>query len=336
MAIGTSPDMFDNGNNFYGQIDEVVIYDKPLTQDEVSFRYNNGTGTEFMSSGIPPTWSLNSTSSSGGIGEDVLHSVRWDDDNVLSGYIFSTNMSGSWVNDSWVPMTGYSDWSNVTKTVPDSNTTIGWQVFANNSFDGWNSTPVFSYDISTDVGSGVRVAVRFWTDLNATVPYYNNFLWVYATPNCTWWQNLLLGETCNDTNYYHAKYVGGTAVLNLPSSATYDLHAVDGAVHWACSRCAPNVTSFNNWVIFDEVTPSHDMTLDYFWNTTTEGQYPLFSNPDWNFWMSIGGIVALIVVASLCAYFTENWIATLFIIILCYILLKLLHILTGAIFFGLF
>jgi hypothetical protein len=40
---------------FNGLIDEVVFYNKTLNQSEVNFRWNDGAGTESMSSGMPPT-----------------------------------------------------------------------------------------------------------------------------------------------------------------------------------------------------------------------------------------------------------------------------------------
>jgi len=44
-----------------GELDEVVIYDKELNSTEVAFRYNTGTGTEQMISGVSPYgwWHLN-------------------------------------------------------------------------------------------------------------------------------------------------------------------------------------------------------------------------------------------------------------------------------------
>jgi hypothetical protein len=178
--------------------------------------------------------------------------------------------------------------------------------------------------------------IRFWSDTNMTVLYFNNFLWVYAKPHCDFWtQVMYLGllNTCNST-YMHAKYVNGSAGLHIWSPDTYDLYLVDGSVTWDNSSSPPTVASYDHWLKFDEVpiSSSGDTNLDYFWNTTVEGNYPLFADLDWNFWLSIGGIVILIIVASLCAYFTENAVATLFIIILIYILLKYFHILTGAIF----
>jgi hypothetical protein len=72
----------------------------------------------------------------------VLHSVNWTDDTNLSGYIFSSNYSGSWANDSFVVITGVSNWSNVTKAMPNSLATFGWRVYANNSGNAWNETGI--------------------------------------------------------------------------------------------------------------------------------------------------------------------------------------------------
>ena len=54
----------------------------------------------------PPTYSLDSTNSTAA-GTAIKHSLFWQDDVNLSGYIFSfDNGSGIFVNDSWVPMRG--------------------------------------------------------------------------------------------------------------------------------------------------------------------------------------------------------------------------------------
>lgn len=181
--------------------------------------------------------------------------------------------------------------------------------------------------------------VRFWQDLNMSEPYINEFLWVYAKPHCDFYQQYYLGlyEICN-TTAYRSRYVGGVATVNIWSPNTYDLYVVDGAVFWNCSTCEPVATGYSIWGKFDTITieSSGSITRDYFWNTTLEGQYPLFGNPDWNFWTSIVGIVILICVSSFVALYSDNGLASIFVILLCYILLKLFHILTGSIFFGLF
>jgi hypothetical protein len=75
----------------------------------------------------------------------TLFSLNWTDDVGLSGYIFSTNNTGTWVNDSWIAMTGLADWSNITKTL---NSTVGafvqWRVYANDTSDNWNASLVYN------------------------------------------------------------------------------------------------------------------------------------------------------------------------------------------------
>jgi len=90
---------------------------------------------------IPPTYSLNSTNSTLA-GTPVSHNLYWQDNVGLSGYIFSfDNCTGTLVNDTWVPMTGTGNWSNVTKII---NSTVGcqirWCVYANDTSGNWNGT----------------------------------------------------------------------------------------------------------------------------------------------------------------------------------------------------
>lgn len=67
---------------------------------------------------------------------NLSYSSFYDNDDVNF-----TILSGVWSNDTWVTMTGATNWSNVTKTV---NSTVGanisWCVYANDSLNQWNGT----------------------------------------------------------------------------------------------------------------------------------------------------------------------------------------------------
>ncbi|MCX6767390.1 MAG: Ig-like domain-containing protein [Candidatus Micrarchaeota archaeon] len=66
-------------------------------------------------------------------------SAYWTDNAALSGFIFSTNNSGAWLNDSWTPFS--NAWSNATKTLANqNNAAIGWRIYANDSSNNWNDT----------------------------------------------------------------------------------------------------------------------------------------------------------------------------------------------------
>ena len=77
-------------------------------------------------------------------GDSVLFYVNWNIPSAaftnLSGYIFSYSIdNGAWTNDSWKPMTGVTNWSNVTKVMPPSIHNYTWQVYANDSDGNWDT-----------------------------------------------------------------------------------------------------------------------------------------------------------------------------------------------------
>lgn len=101
-----------------------------------------------------PFYSENSTNSTEA-GSYILHSLRWDAINGLSGYIFSfDNGTGSMENDSWIPLTGALNWSNVTKYVNETEgSLIRWCVYANDTVGNTNGTSCdnpFSYATTTE------------------------------------------------------------------------------------------------------------------------------------------------------------------------------------------
>lgn len=76
-------------------------------------------------------------------GDPCLFHANWTDDTALSGYIYGTNNTESWVNETWIPWGGSPSqaWSNITKIL---NSNLGirveWEIWANDTSDNWNST----------------------------------------------------------------------------------------------------------------------------------------------------------------------------------------------------
>lgn len=97
-----------------------------------------------------PKWQENTTNGTV-VGTFVKHSVRWTDDTALDGFIFSfDNGTGTFINDTFVSMTGTNNYSNVTKFVNQTvGSTIQWIVYANDSADQWNNTDTFTYDTTS-------------------------------------------------------------------------------------------------------------------------------------------------------------------------------------------
>jgi len=68
--------------------------------------------------------------------------VVWTDDLGLSGFIFSTNNSGTWANSTWTVLTGTQATATYTITLNDTvGVRVEWKVYCNDSFDNWAVTP---------------------------------------------------------------------------------------------------------------------------------------------------------------------------------------------------
>jgi hypothetical protein len=90
-----------------------------------------------------------------------LFSVELADDYGLSGYVFSTNNTGAWVNDSWVDLSGVlSAWANVTKTL---NSNVGMEVVFR-----WYINDTHNNLVTTTIG------ILILTTTGSAYPYYSS------------------------------------------------------------------------------------------------------------------------------------------------------------------
>jgi hypothetical protein len=90
----------------------------------------------------PPTYSniqVNATVAS----NPALFSAYWQDQGGLSGYIFSTNNTGSWVNDTMAGLIGLTGWAKTTKTLDaDVGTVVGYRWYCVDANGNWNDTGI--------------------------------------------------------------------------------------------------------------------------------------------------------------------------------------------------
>jgi len=88
----------------------------------------------------PPEYSNNQTNTTIA-GTSANFTLNWIDNVELSGYIFSTNNSGTWINSSYVSFSGTSNISwNVTTLDNTIGTLVQWCYYANDTYDNWNRT----------------------------------------------------------------------------------------------------------------------------------------------------------------------------------------------------
>lgn len=170
--------------------------------------------------------------------QPCLFSSYWTDDQALSGYIFGTNNTGSWNNESWSSMAGATAaWANVTKTL---NITYGYRVefewWCNDSQNQWNDT-----------------GIQFLTITNPTAPTYSST--GYSTANasapcnftCYWTDNVELSgfifstnNTGSWTNETWSALSGAASWANVTKTLNGTIHLTIG-YRWFCNDTG------NNW-----------------------------------------------------------------------------------------
>jgi hypothetical protein len=128
----------------------------------------------------------------------------------LSTFIFSTNNTGHWQNDSVLSFSGTASWANVTKTLNSTvGTVVGYEWFANDTSGNWATTGIQTlttralfHDVAvTNVASSKTVVGQGYS-LNASVTVGNPGDYP---------------ETFNTTLYANTTAIGNITVTNLPS-----------------------------------------------------------------------------------------------------------------------
>ena len=249
LQIGKQWWYYSNYSWFNGTIDEVRIYNRALSPEEINASYNNGlyrlyhnftslspgkydyyayaidTEGNANKTGIrtitvqyttPPTYSLNSTNSTLA-GTAVSHNLYWQDNVGLSYAIFSfDNCTGSLQNISEMSLSGNSAWSNFTVVINSTvGCTIRWCVYANDTNNNWNGTSCqnpFTYTSSS---------VSSTLELNATK---------------VWWNDSVLASGYMTRNGQPAN---GTLNLFIGSQAyCSNVQVING--NWNCTFYAPS------------------------------------------------------------------------------------------------
>ena len=96
---------------------------------------------------VAPTYS-NAGTNTTGAGTSINFSIQYNDNTALNPngqYIFSTNNTGIWVNDSTINFTTTPEWANVIKTLNSTvGISIGYRWYANDNAGNVNDTGIFN------------------------------------------------------------------------------------------------------------------------------------------------------------------------------------------------
>lgn len=147
FTTGASKDMSSLTTNFGlgsettipdALFDEARMYNKARSYDEIKMDYAIATQTLYYGAGEEQAISITFTFKANN--NTLPNQITLFGSNItgsatnVSGFWFSTNNTGSWINDSWVEIDAQTGWGNTTKTLNDTcNIDIGYKWYANDS-----------------------------------------------------------------------------------------------------------------------------------------------------------------------------------------------------------
>ena len=177
----------------------------------------------------PPTYSNVGTNSTLA-GQPCEFYTLWNDNTNVSGFIFGTNNTGSWTNDTWVAFSAFYNstaaWSNVTKTLNSTiNVVIQWQIWCNDTGNNWNNTGIQTF--ATTLAYKLNLRVMDWdlTDAiaNAYVTMNNETDHVQVSDSNGWANYTGLSGTVTVKVQYFGFWVNGTFSVTMDSDKTINV-----------------------------------------------------------------------------------------------------------------
>ena len=198
-------------NPFSGLGDELTIWNKSLTDTYITTLYNDKKGFFYsfnITDDIFPNYNIlnNNGSILTKINGVVNFSLEAFDETELSGYIFSNNQTGIFINDDFKSLTGTSAFIDelLNITVSQNNYICG-KFYINDTSDNVNetvlscftvqnsipSTPVILSPINNQTNHTINInyyAIDFDNDILTYSIYINNTLNITTTDNITNWK----------------------------------------------------------------------------------------------------------------------------------------------------
>jgi len=233
---------YTNNRWVSGEIDEVFIFNKALSQSELNVLFQNyGYTTENYPN-------------------KVL--VKKFTDPEPTYEVGDEETPSFWINDTWQPLSGTQDWVEVVKVVNETvNATIAWKVYVNDTGNNWNETPIFTYKTTSAVLQIISFNATNSYRVNETItvqgtdfylggqPYKflgmsTYYLVDYAT-NHTYDDD---GNEINNSRQYVLEVLDEMKYLNLNMLRTWAFEACGYANHsysvWDCDKVGGHYNAF--------------------------------------------------------------------------------------------
>ena len=152
--------------------------------NDTSNNWNRISLQSLLVSSNAPTYS-DVSSSSTNAGSSCTFSVLWTDDASVSGYIFETNNTGRFVNDTWTPFSDFvsptSSYARVTKTLDNTiGDVVQWRFWCNDTDNNWNKVSLQSLLVDSNkvllMTSMGNITIRLYDDMPITTGNFKNLV----------------------------------------------------------------------------------------------------------------------------------------------------------------
>ncbi|MBI4438371.1 hypothetical protein HY640_00395 [Candidatus Woesearchaeota archaeon] len=197
-------------------------------------------------------------------GDIVNFSAAWNDSVGLSGFVFSVNQSGVWLNSSFVQFSGFSNTSySLAAITAEPATNVSWRFFARDISGWWNSSDVLSFVVA-DVVPPVVVINAPVQDANLSLWNLSfNFTLTDFSPllNATLWSNFSGQWARNNSNE--------TPLTNGESYLINVTEIPEGVFIWNIESCDDSVLGFNCGFNSTNYTLSIDRSIPMWSNNVT-------------------------------------------------------------------
>jgi cyclophilin family peptidyl-prolyl cis-trans isomerase len=140
---------------------------------------------QMKAGGSPPTYSgVSSSPTTTNEGSLCTFSTLWGDDANVSGYIFETNITGTFVNDTWTPFYDFvnptSAYARVTRTLSSTRGDFAsWRFWCNDTDNRWNEVPLQSLLVVSKVlleTSMGNIVIQLYGDMPITTANFINLV----------------------------------------------------------------------------------------------------------------------------------------------------------------
>jgi len=232
-----------------GWLDEIGFWNRSLTAEEIARLYNSGIGLTYPFT--TPTYSQVSHNST--LADQLTKfSVNVSDEIALhpnGQYIFSTNNTGTWVNDSAINFTSTPSWANVTKILNSTEgTVVGYKWYFNDTAGNPNSTSIYTLTAVSDT------TAPYFISLSNRTGYINQsfFFVLNATDDGIGIDVFSLNDTSNFTINFTTGIITNATGLTEAYLYTLNLSVNDtlGNLNWTVFTI--NITATPTTYYIDE------------------------------------------------------------------------------------